>query len=237
VVEVSRDWSGLVSTSLTPVPNACVDPQRRLDRPIAQRPERYGCNLNRSICNPTTAWAEQSIFCRRPMTSPIMISRKALCLVLALSPLSLVITDAAGADAQVYKCTQPNGTVLYTDVPCKGGAAVDIRLGPADPAAPARLARARAELDAIAAQRRAEEEIAAARREELNRLHLEAEAEQGPPAPLADYPDLGYGAGYGPSNGHPHRRGSPSKQHQDTRHDEGRVPAIVRGPGVRMDAR
>src|SRR2546426_11993848 len=123
-------------------------------------------------------------FCRRPMTSPIMISRNALCLVLALSLLSLGITDAVGADAQVYKCTQPNGTVLYTDTPCKGGTAVDIRLGPADPAAPARLAHAQAELDAVGVRRRAEEEIAAARREELNRLHLEAEAEQGPTAPL-----------------------------------------------------
>jgi hypothetical protein len=146
-----------------------------------------------------------------------MISRNVLCLVLALSALSLGITDAAGADAQVYKCAQPNGTVLYTDQPCKGGTAIDIRLGPADPAAPARLAHAQAELDAVATQRRAEEEIAAARREDLDRLHPEAEAEQEPTAPLADYPDVGYGPMYGPSKGHAHRRGSPSKQHEDTR--------------------
>jgi len=163
------------------------------------------------------------------MTSPIMLSRNALSLVLALSPLSLGITDAAGADAQVYKCTQPNGTVLYTDRPCKGATAVDIRLGSTDPAAPARLALAQAEFDAVAAQRRAEEEIATARREELIRLHLEAEAEQGPTAPLADYPNVDYGPVYGPSKGHAHRRGSPSKQHEDMRHDQGRVPAIVRG--------
>src|SRR5438552_13284013 len=125
------------------------------------------------------------------MTSPIMISRNALCLILALSPLSLGITDAAGAEAQVYKCTQPNGTVLYTDQPCKGGTVVDIRLGPVDPAAPARLAHAQAELDAVAAERRAEEEVAAARREDLNRLHLEEEADQEPTAPLADYPRRG----------------------------------------------
>jgi hypothetical protein len=148
-----------------------------------------------------------------------MISRNALCLVLALSPLSLGITDAAGAEAQVYKCAQPNGTVLYTDQPCKGGTVVDIRLGPVDPAAPARLAHAQAELDAVAAQRRAAEEITAARREDLNRLHLEAEAEQEPTVPLADYPDVGYGAmygPYGPSKGHVHRRGSPSREHEDT---------------------
>jgi hypothetical protein len=151
------------------------------------------------------------------MSSPIMISRNALCLVLALSPLSFGITDAAGADTEVYKCTQPNGTVLYTDRPCTGGTAVDIRLGPADPAAPARLAHAQAELDAVAAQRRADEEMAAARRLDLNRLQLEAEAEQEPTAPVADYPYMGYGAMYGPSNGHAHRRGSPSKEHEDAR--------------------
>ena len=175
------------------------------------------------------------------MTASIMISRNALCLVLALSPLSLGITDAAGADAQVYKCTQPNGTALYTDRACKGGTAVDIRLGPADPAAPARLAQAQAELDAVAAQRRAEEEVAAARGEELNRLQLEAEAaEQGPPAPLADYPyeDYGpYGTGYGPSRGYARRRDSPPTQHEDTRPDKGRVPAIARDSAGRIDAR
>ena len=93
---------------------------------------------------------------------------------------------------------------------------MDIRLGSTGPAAPARLALAQAEFDAVAAQRRAEEEIAAARREELNRLHLEAEAKQEPTAPLVDYPDVAYGPMYGPSKGHAHRRGSPSKQHQDT---------------------
>ena len=149
------------------------------------------------------------------MSSLIMISRNALCLVLALSPLSLGITDAAGADVQVYKCAQPSGTVLYTDHPCKGGTALDIRLGPADPAAPARLAHAQAELDAAAAQRRAEEEMAAARREDLNRLQLEAEQE--PTAPLADYPYGAYGSMYGPSGGRAHRRGSPSKEHEDAR--------------------
>jgi hypothetical protein len=157
-----------------------------------------------------------------------MIARNVPCLVLALSSLSLVITDAAGADAQVYKCTQPNGTVLYTDRPCKGGTAVDIRLGPADPAASARLAHARAELDAVAAQRRAEEEIAAARREESNRLNPEEETEQGPTAPLADYPNVAYGLVYGPSNGRAHRRGSPSKQHEDTRHDQSQSEAVAR---------
>ena len=169
------------------------------------------------------------------MTSPIMISRNVLCLVLSLSPLSLGITDAAAADAQVYKCTQPNGTVLYTDTPCKGGTAVDIRLGPADPAASARLAHAQAELDAVAVQRRAEEEIAAARREELNRLHLEAEAEQGTTAPLADYP-VTYDPLYGPSKGHTHRRGSPSTRHGETTKAKSAFPPLFEVRTGRMDA-
>ena len=156
-----------------------------------------------------------------------MNSRNALYLVLALSSLSLVIPDTARADAQVYKCTQPNGTVLYTDRLCKSGTAVDIRLGPADPAAPARLARAQAELDAAAAQRRTEEQMAAARREEFNQLRLEEDAEQEATPPLADYPFLGYGPGHRPSKGHPRHRGSPSEQHGHAGHDEGRVPATV----------
>ena len=164
-----------------------------------------------------------------------MISRNALCLVLALSPLSLGITEAAGADTQVYKCMQPNGTVLYTDHPCKGGTTVDIRLGPADPAALSRLAHAQAELDAAAAQRMAEEKITAARREELNRSQQELD-EQGPTASPADYPIVDYAHGYGSSKGHAHRRRPPSKQHEDTRHDEGRVPAIARSPEIRMNA-
>jgi hypothetical protein len=147
------------------------------------------------------------------MTSPIMISRNVLCLALALSPLSLGITDAIAADAQVYRCAQPNGTVLYTDKPCKGGTAVDIRLGPADPAAPARLAHAQAELDAAATQRRAEEEIAATRHEDLNRF--QPEAEQGPTPPEMDYPNPAYAPIYGPAKGHAHRRGSPSRRHED----------------------
>jgi hypothetical protein len=155
------------------------------------------------------------------MTLPIMISRSVLCLLLAVSPFSLGITDAAEAEVQVYKCTQPNGSVLYTDLPCKGGSTVDLRLGPPDPAAPARLARAQAELDAAAAQNRANEEMAAARREELIRLHQEAE--QGPAWPLAEYPYEDYGPLYGPSDGYPHRRRSPSEQPRERATQPGRV--------------
>jgi len=156
-----------------------------------------------------------------------MISRISLYLVLMLSPLSLSFADAAEADARVYKCTQPNGTVLYTDRLCKGATAVDIRLGPADPAAPARLAHAQAELDSAAAQRKAEEQIAADRSEEFDRLRLETEAEQQATAPEADYPILGYGLGHQRSKAHPRHRGSPSEQHGHAAHDEGRVPATV----------
>ena len=146
-----------------------------------------------------------------------MTSRNALCLALALSPLLLGITDAAVADVQVYKCAQPSGTVLYTDRPCKGATVLDIQLGPADPAAPARLAHAQAELDAAATQRRAEEEMAATRREDLNRLQLETEAEQEATAPAADYyPDFGYVLRHRRSREHAHHGGPPSRQHANT---------------------
>ena len=112
-----------------------------------------------------------------------------------------------------YGDTQSNTTVFPSVK--NGGKGLTVG-GSADPAAPARLANEQGELDAAAAQRRVEEEIAAGRREELIRLHLEAEAEQAPTAPLADYPDVAYGSVYGPSKGHAHRRGSPSKQHEES---------------------
>jgi len=144
-----------------------------------------------------------------------MFYRISLLLAFLSSGISFGIADATGADTKIFKCPQPNGPVLYTDIPCSGGTAIDIQLGPVDPAAPARLAHAQAEFDAAAAQRKAEEESAAAR-EELNRLPLDTESGQ---APLADYPDLGYGAVYVPVKRHPHHRGAPPNQPGHSQHD------------------
>lgn len=58
--------------------------------------------------------------------------------------------------------------------------------------------------------------MAAARREDLNRLQLEAQAEQQATAPEADYyPDLGYFPTHRRSKGHTHHGGAPSKPRGD----------------------
>lgn len=57
---------------------------------------------------------------------------------------------AAGAGGPIYRCAGANGVPLYTDLPCKGGTTLDIRLGDPDPAAIERLARLRAQFDALA---------------------------------------------------------------------------------------
>jgi hypothetical protein len=59
----------------------------------------------------------------------------------------------AWATTPIYKCFDRKFDVVYTDVPCKDGAVMDIRAGDADPAAVARLDRARDALDQSAAQR------------------------------------------------------------------------------------
>ena len=110
-----------------------------------------------------------------------MICRTTALVVFALSFISFGMSNAIAADAQTYKCAQPNGRVLYTDQACKSGTVVDIRLDPVDPNALTRVARAGAELDTAEAQRRAEE----ARRDELNQPQLQMESEE-EPVPLAE---------------------------------------------------
>jgi hypothetical protein len=60
---------------------------------------------------------------------------------------------AALATTPIYKCFDKKFDVVYTDVPCKDGAPLDVRAGEADPVAVARLERARDALDQSAAQR------------------------------------------------------------------------------------
>jgi hypothetical protein len=93
----------------------------------------------------------------------------------------LVFVSAAGvavADTTVYRCVQAGGTVLYADYPCKGGAIVDIQPGVANPGAVQRLERAGVAFDRAAAIRKAGEENAAIRREELNQRRIESAAAQ-----------------------------------------------------------
>ena len=107
----------------------------------------------------------------------------------------------AGVSAQqplapVYRCTEPGGTVLYADYPCKGGAQVDIRAGTAAPDATERLARARDELDRSAARRAAAEEAAALRREARN-ARLDALDTAGYTGAAVAAPEVSYLPAYG----------------------------------------
>jgi hypothetical protein len=102
---------------------------------------------------------------------PIMTTRTRYSLgitvyaVLALGLALLASTSNAATPAQIYKCVDKNHRVLYTDEPCQGGELLNIRAGEADPAALARLERAREALEQRAAQRNADERRAAEQRE------------------------------------------------------------------------
>jgi len=72
------------------------------------------------------------------------------------------IGRADPGQAQVYKCKDARGSVLYADYPCPAGERIDIELGATDPGAQVRLSRARAELDRAALIRKTEEQRAAA---------------------------------------------------------------------------
>jgi hypothetical protein len=65
----------------------------------------------------------------------------------------------------VYRCLDSHLGVVYTDLPCKDGEAVDIRAGEADAAAVAGLERLRDMLDQSAAQRISDERRLAGQKE------------------------------------------------------------------------
>jgi hypothetical protein len=115
--------------------------------------------------------------------------RSSMCLS-ALATLSLI---ASGAHGTVYRCGQASGAVLYSDYPCDGASVVDIRPGSADPNAKERLARAQAELDRAAAERRARDQFDTARREQMAR---EAQAAPYPAELPPASPDGYYGTVY-----------------------------------------
>jgi uncharacterized protein DUF4124 len=105
-------------------------------------------------------------------------------------PAALLLT-ASIAQGAIYRCAQAGGGVLYSDSPCQGGAVVDIHPGSADPNAQERLARARAELDRAATERRAQEQFEAAQREQMRR-----EAQYSPSVAPQPAPDPYYGTTY-----------------------------------------
>jgi hypothetical protein len=89
------------------------------------------------------------------------------------------IAWASSAMAQVYKCTQEGGRVLYSDSPCKRGAIVDVNGGAANPAAVRQLARDNAAFDRRMAARRVAEDQAEFRRQQINAQLEAARASQG----------------------------------------------------------
>lgn len=113
--------------------------------------------------------------------------------------LAVASSGTAAADAPVFRCAQPDGRVLYTDVPCAGGAQVDIHPGKADPAAAERLARAQALLDAAAAQRKADLAREAAQRQQYAQMRdaAAAAAAAATPPDTSGYGFDYYGSGYG----------------------------------------
>jgi len=107
--------------------------------------------------------------------------------------LALAVTPAWAVDTPIYKCFDNHLSLVYTDLPCKDGEVVDIRAGSADPAAVARLERARDQLDESAAERTRDERLAAQAR---SMAWLPPDDDGG--ATQAASSDYGYGYGYLP---------------------------------------
>jgi hypothetical protein len=101
--------------------------------------------------------------------------------------------------AEIYRCAEGDGRVLYTDFPCPGGGRVEIHPGKADPAAADRLAQAQATLDAGAAQRRAQQAREAAQREQASQMRDAAAAAESSAPPYDTALGDGYGYGYLPA--------------------------------------
>jgi hypothetical protein len=87
------------------------------------------------------------------------------CALLLLSFIVLPTVRVAAATTPIYKCFDKNLGLLYTDEPCKDGELLNLRAGDADPAAVARLERARDALDQSAAERIADNRRAATQRD------------------------------------------------------------------------
>jgi hypothetical protein len=89
----------------------------------------------------------------------------AACALLMLGVVLLGPLGVSAATTPIYKCFDKSLGLLYTDEPCKEGEVLDIRAGDADPAAVARLERAREALDRNATQRIADERRASVQRD------------------------------------------------------------------------
>ncbi len=87
---------------------------------------------------------------------------------LCVAVLALSVSAAGRATGTVvYRCLDAHLGVVYTDVPCKDGAPLDVHSGEVDAAAVAKLERARDALDQSAAQRISDERRLAGQKELL----------------------------------------------------------------------
>ena len=113
-----------------------------------------------ALCLQFVAMHDTQIYDKRPSHAPKLRAvtvraaagptHIACCLVVLLS---VATVKSATAGTPIYKCFDRKSDVVYTDQPCKDGALLDVRAGDADPAAVARLERARDSLDQSAAER------------------------------------------------------------------------------------
>ena len=89
-------------------------------------------------------------------------------LMLCVAAFALSASAASrAASSVVYRCLDAHLGVVYTDVPCKDGAPLDVHSGEVDAAAVAKLERARDALDQSAAQRISDERRLAGQKELL----------------------------------------------------------------------
>jgi hypothetical protein len=143
----------------------------------------------------------------------------ALCLVV------LTAGSAWAAATPIYKCFDKNLGLLYTDEPCKDGEQLNIRAGDADPAAVARLERARDALDQSAAQRMADDRRDAALVERAALMAYAPAEERGAndygPAYVSDYGFVSHPF----MHHHPMQRRQPKLHHM--RHFAPHPPFIV----------
>lgn len=164
---------------------------------------------------------------RRTLSS-VRIASAALCFV-ALS--ARAVENGA---TTVYKCTQANGAVLYTDYACKGSVVVDIKRDAVDPAAGERLENAQAEFDKAAVRRKADAEMAALHRDESNQHRRALEAAASGADSASATPDLPYGTAYGFAAPLVKHRTSPSRAHgsanQHRTRPKRQVPAAIPRP-------
>ena len=130
-------------------------------------------------------------------------------ITLAAAAFLIASAAARAADTTVLRCVDPGGRVLYTDVPCRNAAVVELYPGAADPAAAQRLRQAQAMLDAGMDKRRAEDARDAERREAFAQARDAALAAQPPEVvPVVDYWPV-YGGYVVPIGPRPHHGGSP----------------------------